>query len=238
MLIHCTADAEKDADMKRLKSEEAITILKDMKVDIPVPKAAVTQIKRNAAIEMAIDALKAQADGDTISRKAAIEEIARWIGYIDEDMILRIQTGLKKLQSAQSEPCGDAVSRNAIIQKLNTMDRYVSEEPILCDTDKKFPKNEVFIVDDVYEEIVEQLPPAQPDLSEYSDKLWKAAYERGKAEALDEIVRCKDCKHWKDSDGVYRRGIGAESKCPVNIRAVYEGNFYCADAERRTDGSD
>lgn len=38
---------------------------------------------------------------DLISRKDAIEEIARWIGYIDEDMILRIQTGLKKLPSAQ-----------------------------------------------------------------------------------------------------------------------------------------
>ena len=56
--------------------------------------------------------------------------------------------------------------------------------------------------------------------------------------AQPEIVLCKDCKHWKDSDGVYRRGIGAESKCPVNIRAVYEGNFYCADAERRTDERD
>ena len=55
-------------------------------------------------------------------------------------------------------------------------------------------------------------------------------------EVVGELIRCKDCKHWKDSDGVYRRGIGAESKCPVNIRAVYEGNFYCADAERRTDG--
>lgn len=40
-------------------------------------------------------------DGDMISRQDAIEEIARWIGYIDEDMILRIQTGLKKLPSAQ-----------------------------------------------------------------------------------------------------------------------------------------
>ena len=27
------------------------------------------------------------------------------------------------------------------------------------------------------------LPSAQPDMSEYSDKLWKAAYERGKREA-------------------------------------------------------
>lgn len=38
---------------------------------------------------------------DLISRQAAIEEIARWIGYIDEDMISRIQTGLKKMSSAQ-----------------------------------------------------------------------------------------------------------------------------------------
>ena len=38
---------------------------------------------------------------DTISRQEAIKEIARWIGYLDEDMILRIQTGLKKLPSAQ-----------------------------------------------------------------------------------------------------------------------------------------
>lgn len=63
----------------------------------------------------------------------------------------------------EPETCKDAVSRNAITQKLNTMDRYVSEELRLCDTDKKFPKNEVFIVDDVYEEIVENLPSAQPD---------------------------------------------------------------------------
>ena len=40
---------------------------------------------------------------------------------------------------------------------------------------------------------------------------------------------CKDCKHWKDSDGVYRRGIGAESKCPVNNSRVFEGTFCCAD---------
>lgn len=38
---------------------------------------------------------------DLIRKQDAIEEIARWIGYIDEDMILRIQTGLKKLPSAQ-----------------------------------------------------------------------------------------------------------------------------------------
>lgn len=57
---------------------------------------------------------------------------------------------------------------------------------------------------------LEQLPPIQP-----------------------EIVRCKDCKHWKDSDGVFRRGIGVESKCPLNLHQVYEGTFYCGLGERR-----
>jgi hypothetical protein len=39
--------------------------------------------------------------------------------------------------------------------------------------------------------------------------------------------KCKDCRWWKDSDGVYRRGVGAESQCPINCREVYEGNGYC-----------
>lgn len=38
---------------------------------------------------------------------------------------------------------------------------------------------------------------------------------------------CKDCKQWKDSDGIYRRGVGAESQCPINRKEVYEGNGYC-----------
>lgn len=50
-----------------------------------------------------------------------------------------------------------------------------------------------------------------------------------------EIIFCHECKHWKDSDGVYRRGISAESKCPVNSRQVYEGTFFCGMAERRSE---
>ena len=61
-----------------------------------------------------------------------------------------------------------------------------------------------------YIEFIEQLPTIQP-----------------------EIVRCKDCKHWKDSDGVFRRGIGVESKCPLNLHQVYEGTFYCGLGERK-----
>lgn len=38
---------------------------------------------------------------------------------------------------------------------------------------------------------------------------------------------CRDCKWWKDSDGAYRRGAGAESQCPINRREVFEGSGYC-----------
>jgi len=38
-------------------------------------------------------------------------------------------------------------------------------------------------------EFVNDLPTAQPDLSSYSDKLWRAAYERGKAEAQPQRMR-------------------------------------------------
>ena len=44
---------------------------------------------------------------DTINRRAAIDEIARWIGYLDDDMIGRIQLGLKRLPSAQPERLTD-----------------------------------------------------------------------------------------------------------------------------------
>ena len=38
---------------------------------------------------------------------------------------------------------------------------------------------------------------------------------------------CKDCKWWKDSDGAFRRGIGAESICRINTDEVYQGEGYC-----------
>lgn len=112
---------------------------------------------------------------DMISRQSAIGAMKR---LYDEDLeaygceipemfnLNRAIEALKELPSVQPESCGDAVSRNAIIRALNTMDRYVSDELTLCNTDRKFPKNEVFIVDDVYEEIAENLPSVQQPKSE------------------------------------------------------------------------
>ena len=50
---------------------------------------------------------------------------------------------------------------------------------------------------------------------------WIMEYKEPKA------GHCKDCKWWKDSDGKYRRGCGAESQCPINTHAVYCGEGYC-----------
>ena len=41
------------------------------------------------------------------------------------------------------------------------------------------------------------------------------------------IGKCKNCRWWKDSDGVYRRGVGADSQCPINRKEVFEGTGYC-----------
>lgn len=72
-------------------------------------------------------------------------------------------------------------------------------------------------------EDLKELPSAQPDLSSYSDKLWRNAYERGRAEAMAELIRCKNCK-WKQ---------GAECVRFAEIR-VFPDDF-CSRAERRTD---
>lgn len=46
--------------MRRMTNEEAIEVLDDMKVKVEIPKAAVTQYKKNVALDMAIKALEAQ----------------------------------------------------------------------------------------------------------------------------------------------------------------------------------
>ena len=52
--------------------------------------------------------------------------------------------------------------------------------------------------------------------------------------STEKTGRCKDCKWWKDSDGLYRRGGHAESQCPINRREVFEGNGYCYMFEPKT----
>ena len=94
----------------------------------------------------------------------------------------------------------------------------------------------------------EPLPSAQPDLSDYSDKLWRAAYERGKKEAQPEIIRCKDCKHkpYPSDNYDYNNGnrgfeiIFPDYRCPCRCDDEYynripDDDWFCGNAERRID---
>ena len=72
------------------------------------------------AFDTAIEALKSESiftadrptDGDLISRRAVINEIERWFGYIDGDMIARISIGISKLPSAD-RPRGEWIEETS-----------------------------------------------------------------------------------------------------------------------------
>ena len=125
---------------------------------------------------------------DLIDRKSVIDVIHKAIfdffdivddddespmTYKDEQLLTlnkAIVTKIKALPSAQPDVpdtnVGDMISRRAAI---DTVRSYYDE----CDEREES-----------IEERLEQLPSADIDLSSFSDKLWVAAYERGKAEAV------------------------------------------------------
>lgn len=197
--------------MKNLSPQEAITILNDMKIDIPVPKAAVTQRKRNVALDMAISALSCSEipnNSNSISRQDAIEEIARWKGYLDDDMISRIQLSLKRLPSAESETCEDAVSRKAVEDMLKN----------------GFPTRGMWEIegDVIKQTVCETLVDALMDL----EKLPSVTPQQ------PEVIRCKDCKYAVVNQNHPNKPLicGRTKMCGTT-----QPEWFCADGERRTD---
>ena len=75
----------------------------------------------------------------------------------------------------------------------------------------------------------------------YTDEICKVLNELPSAQP--EVIRCKDCRWW-DKYGIYDNGYCMAAKhgylsehWEIRIRRKYKGDFYCADAERRTDDS-
>lgn len=89
----------------------------------------------------------------------------------------------------------DCIDRQAAIDALNKLDVSdgVGISSIACDLQEEAIRS------------IKSLPSAQPDLSEYSDKLWQKAYEQGKAAAQPERIRGR----WTDKDG----GLATCSAC-------------------------
>lgn len=66
-------------------------------------------------------------------------------------------------------------------------------------------------------DIIKNLPSAQLDMSEYSDKLWKAAYERGKAETQQRWIPCSERSPEENTDILVTYVDGEETRIiPVN----------------------
>lgn len=74
---------------------------------------------------------------------------------------------------------------------------------------------------------LEDLPAAQTDLSSYSDKLWRAAYERGKAEA-QQWIPCSERLPEEDKEVLisyrYKEGEGDTSHTYIDITTY--GQMY------------
>lgn len=83
------------------------------------------------------------------------------------------------------------------------------------------------------EEILDWLCRLRSEIYVFMPKEWLIPMNNALDVAIEALEQepikghCKDCKLWKDSDGAYRRGVGAESQCPINRKEVFEGNGYC-----------
>lgn len=157
---------------------------------------------------------------DLISRQAVLSYIDRIMhqGTGKQKSFEFIRKHVEKMPSAempkrtekfiQNVPNVDLISRKTAIEALTEYERD-STAPI------------------DYRGILMALPFAQPDLSEYSEKLRRAAYERGKKDAQLEIVYCRECIHWRyDTDHTCRYYGGASPRLAID---------FCSKGERRTD---
>ena len=78
------------------------------------------------------------------------------------------------------------------------------------------------------------LPTADTDMSEYSDRLWKMAYERGKNEG---IVQCKYCKWSRCHINVDKQGETETYWRCLNWDGETDEEGFCHEWERRTDAT-
>ena len=112
---------------------------------------------------------------DLIDRQKIKAKFEPWLkvnGYSEGElnMLKAVLYEITIMPSAQPDVpdtnVGDMISRQAAI---DTVRSYYDE----CDEQEES-----------IEERIERLPSADIDLSDFSDKLWAAAYERGKADAV------------------------------------------------------
>lgn len=152
---------------------------------------------------------------DLISRAQAIDAVKDGMCmFYNCDVIEKLEA----LPSVQSEPCEDTISRQAAIDELKRISfshwfecgEYLSEDT-----------REIKIISSSKAlEAIEALPPAQPERCEDCENFSKTRL----LIPQPEIVRCKDC---------IKREICRTS---TTWAVAPKDDWYCADAERKTDG--
>ena len=85
---------------------------------------------------------------------------------------------------------------------------------------------------DRIETVLKAQPTIGTDISEYSDRLWKTAYERGKNEG---IVQCKYCKWSRCHINVDKQGETETYWRCMNWDGETDEEGYCHEWKRRTD---
>ena len=94
------------------------------------------------------------------------------------------------------------------------MNDLISREVAIAEVHKNYDaildfKSNGRTVADSFEDIINSLPSVQP-----------------------EIIRCQECKHW---DKTWTNDWSPDYHYCSMIEGVRKGDFYCADAERRTE---
>lgn len=108
---------------------------------------------------------------DCISRQAAIDAFWKLDVELRPSAMDAVVDMLKSLPTAEPNraSCKQVTGKLDLIDRQDAIDAIMSEPP-----DAHYPS--------WYADILKELPSASTDLSTFSDKLWKIAYERGRKE--------------------------------------------------------
>jgi len=153
---------------------------------------------------------------DLIDRQTAIEELAVYIHLIDKTMGKGTLTDDDCMEAAKSVLGEDELptvhpDHNADIGKKVSISCSRENDLISRQATIDLVGDWIYNPKDLryHKDVINSIPAAQP-----------------------EIVRCKDCKHWDTEWSVSESGA---HYCPM-VDGNRNSDFYCADAERRTDG--
>lgn len=135
---------------------------------------------------------------DRVMTREEIEELkglAASMGlYDDKNPCKRAVILGKAIKALEQEPCEDAISRTRAIKRLKL------NFPISDGADNSRDRYRYMqALADI--QAIREMPSVTPQ---------------------PKVEKCKNCKWWKDSDGVYRRGRDDESLCPINHEEVYK----------------